>query len=64
MQRKRKATWVASCKRITTKKELVYFLDSLPHYISTKKTNDIILAIQDSEYRYIVWVNKFKFRVW
>jgi len=62
--RKRKATWVASCKHITTKKELIQFLESLPHYISTKRTNGIVSAIEDSQYDYIVWAEKRRFRVW
>lgn len=63
-KRKRKATWVASCKKITTKENLILFLESLPHYISTKRTNGILNAINNSNYQYIVWAEKQNFRVW
>ena len=64
MSRKRKPIWVASCKKLTTKKNLIIFSESLPNYITTKQTTGILNAIKHSNYECIVWTHEKNFRVW
>lgn len=55
---------VASIKKVTTKEDLIKWVESLPVYISTKRTEVLLNKVRNSRYQYILWRNKKVFTVW
>lgn len=55
---------VASCHKVTTKENLVLWLETLPNYISTKRTEQLIEEVRKSKYKYILWRQQKFFTVW
>lgn len=54
----------ASAHKITTKRNLYRWIDSLPYSVTERRIERLIREIEESEYQYVIWHGWMEFEVW